>query len=352
MAFFDIFGATQVNGTTKNYLDYVNPLWGPLPSKRTLSTTSSHVNITVSQDINQNELLRWYLLMDNQAGSVGSINYTLEYDYSETATGEDFSSLTTISINLTEGTPGFDSLFLSLLTLTLKSGSASHSSLGTISGSTKTWQLSDYSPTIPIDHITQAIFTIDASILPTPIIAAVTFGDLVSTLVCVARDTQILMADHSLKSIQDLQRGDLVAGDPECSTTHQVARIHKQVLRRGYPSNLVSFSKHCLGVGQPSQKFIVTRNHPIIWNGKRRPAYCFQKCRGVIYHQTTDVSKVLPPDCGSIAEDYSYTVYDLQFDHDGTYVANNIIVQSRSPYSEITPLPKELYFDQTLYTNE
>jgi hypothetical protein len=39
------------------------------------------------------------------------------------------------------------------------------------------------------------------------------------------------------------------------------------------------------------------------------------------------------------------SLYDLQFDHDGIYVANGVIVRSRCPRSEVTQLAKDLYFD-------
>ena len=108
------------------------------------------------------------------------------------------------------------------------------------------------------------------------------------------------------------------------------------------------FLKRLLEVGQPSEKLIITANHALIWKEKRRPAYCFQNCQGVTYHQKVPQSQILQADVDA----ESSTVYDLQFDHDGTYVANNVIIQSRSPYSQLTPLPQELYFDPTLYSDE
>ena len=47
-----------------------------------------------------------------------------------------------------------------------------------------------------------------------------------------------------------------------------------------------------------------------------------------------------------------YNMWDLQFDTVGSYVANGVTVQSRHPRSYLTPMPKELYFDQNLYTDE
>ena len=50
--------------------------------------------------------------------------------------------------------------------------------------------------------------------------------------------------------------------------------------------------------------------------------------------------------------DGNYYLYDLQFETLGYYYANNVLVQSRSPRSCNTPLMKELYFNQELYSDD
>jgi len=57
---------------------------------------------------------------------------------------------------------------------------------------------------------------------------------------------------------------------------------------------------------------------------------------------------------GDLLESIDDTVYlyDLQFEVDGYYLANNTLVQSRSPNSFRTPLPKELYFNEELYSDK
>ena len=74
--------------------------------------------------------------------------------------------------------------------------------------------------------------------------------------------------------------------------------------------------------------------------------------RGCDFHAKTPACQILPINSGSDgSEAGKYTVYDLQFESEGSYVANGVTVQSRSPRSEITPLSRELYFNDELYTD-
>ncbi len=53
-----------------------------------------------------------------------------------------------------------------------------------------------------------------------------------------------------------------------------------------------------------------------------------------------------------LAKDGKYYFYDIQFDHEGEYIVNGLISQSRSPYASVSPLPKELYFEEKNYKEE
>jgi hypothetical protein len=159
-----------------------------------------------------------------------------------------------------------------------------------------------------------------------------------STLVCVIGKTQILMMDGVTKPINTLQRGDWVAPN------HQVARVCRETIDPFSKIDLLIFEKYCLG-NQPEQTLIVTPNHPIVYRNARRPAKCFAKCPGVTFLENVPVTQIL-----TLLEEAC--LYDLQFEHDGTYIANGLEIQSRSPYSYFGPLPKELYFDQSLYCSD
>jgi uncharacterized repeat protein (TIGR01451 family) len=151
-----------------------------------------------------------------------------------------------------------------------------------------------------------------------------------NTVPCVVRDTMILMMDDTLKPIQDIQRGDWVAPN------HQVARLCETVVPTATVNDLMILKAHCLADGLPNRDLLITSNHPIFYEGARRPAWCFKDLVGVSQVKRNDIPML----------------YDLQFEHDGSYIASGIEIQSCSPYSFINPLPKELYFDQSLYSNE
>lgn len=197
---------------------------------------------------------------------------------------------------------------------------------------------------VSVDTMTIAItydFTPDI-----PAQFAVAFEDLNITLACVAKDTQILMSDGQFKAIQDINRGDLVAGQSDRKVIHQVARVNAQIIPNECIVDIVKFQKGCLGDNLPTSDLFITGNHPIVWKQNRRPAKCFINYPGVTYYDKNIMAKDILPTADS------QILYDLQFDHDGTYVANGLIVQSRCPQSEITPLPKDLYFDQNLWTDK
>lgn len=163
-------------------------------------------------------------------------------------------------------------------------------------------------------------------------------------LVCVHGETQILMSNGTSKSVKEIQRGEIVAPN------HQVARLCPERIDRCSKISLVVFEKNSLG-NHPDQRLIVTPNHPIFYKNARRPAKCFAKCPGVTMLENISVDEVMYLFEGGNEAKEVY-LYDLQFDHDGSYLANGVEVQSRSPYSYCGPLPKDLYYDTTLYSSD
>lgn len=151
-----------------------------------------------------------------------------------------------------------------------------------------------------------------------------------STVPCVVRDTMILMMDGSLKPIQEIQRGDLVAPN------HKVARLCETHIDPSTIIDMMVFNINSLGFDSPKKELTITSNHPILYNHARRPARCFREFIGVSKIKRHNITYL----------------YDLQFDHDGSYFANGVEIQSCSPHSTLTPLPKELYWDQNLYSEE
>ena len=166
-----------------------------------------------------------------------------------------------------------------------------------------------------------------------------------ATIFCMGHSTLILMMDGTYKPIQDIRKGDYVKGD-FYGTTYRVVKLIKQDVTLESETDIVIFKKNALGRNLPSNKLIVLGNHSIIWNGKKRPAGRFMNHPNVTryYHQrvlkrnSTD-NKIyslfeLLPDEGT----GTFTVYDLQFETEGSYVAEGLQMKSRSPLSKFTPL--------------
>lgn len=165
-----------------------------------------------------------------------------------------------------------------------------------------------------------------------------------NTVVCVARGTRILMGNNTYKPIELIQRGEWVIGYNH--TKYRVAVVNRQLVAGSALLTLLEFSSNSLGNNLPLNKLLITPNHPLLIQGGRRPAKCFKMLSGVITHTQIKPSQLLTeePDEHGI-----YYLYDLQFEDDGSYIAEGVPIQSRSPWSDITPLPKELYFDQTKF---
>lgn len=162
-------------------------------------------------------------------------------------------------------------------------------------------------------------------------------------LACLSHNTRILMADGQYKNIQNIVRGDVVAANLQLEKTHKVARVLKNHLPRREPIDIMIFEKDSLGLNLPNHQLIVTINHSFIWGDKRRPAKCFINYPNV-KKEFAYVFNALP-----VNDEGYYCVYDLQFETLGSFVANGIVVQSRSPRSNLTPLPQALYFHPELY---
>lgn len=161
---------------------------------------------------------------------------------------------------------------------------------------------------------------------------------------CLAPKTRVLMADGTLKQIQDVKRGDYVAGDLKGQVSFRVSRVTQQDYRAEDVSNVVVFSPGSIAQNMPAQELRITGYHPILYKGARREASCFRNMDGVKFHPGALVSSVFERNNQGVL-----AVYDLQFDFDAQYVAEGVLVQSRSPWYKGSPLPRELYFQQESY---
>ena len=154
------------------------------------------------------------------------------------------------------------------------------------------------------------------------------------------------MADGKTKLIQDIKRGDIVKADTSSDRSHIVARVDITNLSRNGTLDVCEFLPNSIGPNIPSRKLITTSGHPIVHypTKTRRSAHFFTSAYpDVKLHTDTKIRDIMP------ILNNKYQLWDLQFETVGTYVANGVVVQSRNPRSNLTPLSKDLYFDQSLY---
>jgi hypothetical protein len=313
---FDSYAVSQSSGTTIPF----DPSWGPT-SQRALSATG----VGNSMDVNSGQL---------NVTLAASGSCVVSYLYPPP--GVDLSTLPSISLN-------FNGVTTLAVSLSLSDISNTMGTFKPTIGGMVTWPLSPYTM-VDKTKITQIDITIATSPFANPL-GNYIFDDLSSQSPCVAENTQILMLNGSKKSIQEIKRGDIVAGDPDFKKNHMVARLNVSYLHCETPIDIIKVRPGTFGENVPNQSLIITANHPIIYGHERKPAKCFIKFPGVTHYK-----KIRSKDLINVPGQLN--LYDLQFDHDGTYVANGVTVQSKCPRSESTPLPKELYFDHNLYTNE
>jgi hypothetical protein len=164
-------------------------------------------------------------------------------------------------------------------------------------------------------------------------------------LLCVDRNTLILLPDGSYKPIYQLKRGDYVAADLDLKKSYRISRVTISSHTRDKKMAVSVFEPNAFGEDKPFQKLTITGGHPIFYEGKRCLAWCFKKIS--TYYEDIEGDKIF-----ALSEQGVVDVYDLQFDEPGSYVANGVKVQSRSPWSSATPLPKELYYDVSKYREE
>lgn len=158
---------------------------------------------------------------------------------------------------------------------------------------------------------------------------------------CLAPKTRILMADGTHKQIQHVVRGDLVACELDGSRVMKVSQVKKNGYLPEMVRDMYVFAPGSI-IGNTGE-LRMTEYHPIMYAGARREARAFRGVPGV-EHFSCPVKVVMDPDNTG-----NHALYDLQFDVEGQYVAEGAVVQSRSPYYTYDPLPKAMYYDQSLY---
>lgn len=139
---------------------------------------------------------------------------------------------------------------------------------------------------------------------------------------CVGSDTKILMKDKTYKLVKDLQRGDIIIQDIKTNKIGIVTKLIKTKSNKIIiiPSGLINNNK----------ELYVTENHPIWINN--------------------DINRVLPKNIkGVIILNKEIDVYNFYMDEEGSCYANNIKIDTLSPYHRKFPLQQKDFLIQNKY---
>jgi hypothetical protein len=132
------------------------------------------------------------------------------------------------------------------------------------------------------------------------------------------------MRDGSKKQIKEIVRGDMVLNDKETNSSKKVCRLVKGVCKK----TGVKIVEGLLG---NSREIISSPNHPI-WIGNNR--IMAKDIRGV---EVIEIDEIL---------------YTIQYEEEGTYYVEDVKVDAISPDHRKFKLPKELYFDNSKYSEK
>lgn len=141
--------------------------------------------------------------------------------------------------------------------------------------------------------------------------------------VCVIGDTRILMGDGTFKKIKHIVRGDEVVTDKEKNTIKKVANVVSSY----YDGYIVKIPKGSLG---NSRSIYLSHGHPVWINHNRNRIYS-KYLRGI---EKLQIHQLL---------------YNIQFEEEGSFYAENVRLDSLSPNFYRNKMKKELYFDQNKY---
>ena len=300
---FDDFETAQGTGTTVSS-GAAPGAWSPQPGTRQLIPSSS---------------------ISGGFWEVSSIAGSVTYTYTNP---QNFNSMTSIILNDITAEAG------DIVIMQVSDGVNTSSSIMPLTTSSQiVFPIASFIGTANLNSITS--LTLTASL----IFGSSTVGELTSlaAIICVAKDTNILMADGSTVPIQNLIRDDIIAGSTDLSIKHSVARLIHMKCSPEFIVRTVKISKNSLN-SLPNKDLIVTSGHKILWNDVLLRAKIFKKKKGVKYIKTT-AKNILPKD-----QDDQYSLYNIQYDHNGFFIANGLTLESVPDDSKLYPLDHSLYF--------
>jgi hypothetical protein len=162
-------------------------------------------------------------------------------------------------------------------------------------------------------------------------------------ILCIGHESFILMANGSYKKIIDIKRGDFINCMNEILP---VSRVKYTYLNNDTYCNYCIIPKDTIiNNTKLFEPLLITGFHPILINRLRISV------GHIKFGLKNGLNKIyLNSKIQLISKDI--ILCDLQFDKPTYYNANGIWIQSSSPYTKCNPLPYELYWDKSYYSNK
>jgi len=160
---------------------------------------------------------------------------------------------------------------------------------------------------------------------------------------CIGHDSHILMADGTYKKIINIKRGDLVQCRNEILPVSRVkyTKFNTDV----YCNYCIMPENTIINNTKLFKPLLITGYHPILIDNKRIP---IEHIKFSLKNGIYDIYL----NCKSQMISKDILLCDLQFDKPTYYNANGIWIQSSSPYTKNNPLPYELYWNESYYSNK
>ena len=130
------------------------------------------------------------------------------------------------------------------------------------------------------------------------------------------------------KNIQDLIRGEFI--ETNNNTFQKLARL--VINKKECDVEFIEFKPHSISPNVPNKKLLVTPPHPIYYNRSFREAKSFVNGKDI-----------------NLVKQYTKNIYNIQFETEEIVYVNNIPFMSHNPNHFVEPLPKQLYFNKTLF---
>lgn len=146
-------------------------------------------------------------------------------------------------------------------------------------------------------------------------------------IISVSFDTEILMDNGSTKIISSLKEGEWVAGDIHISKKYQIRNVISNSYLPNIKLDISIVYPHHVSDNIPFKKLLITPLHVNLLVDKKKSV---ESRSSTILFVNKNVKHIVPIDHNG-----HYTMWSLQFESPGFYVANGLTIRSQFPSGEI-----------------